>query len=440
MAALPDGPRSPAMVQIAQWIARPLPLLDAYHRRYGSVFTMTAPTEGKFVIVADPELVKQIFKAPTDVLLAGVGNASILEPMFGKRSLLTLDGDEHLRQRRLLTPPFHGERMQLYGKVMREITEASIATWPIDTPFALHPYMQSITLDVILKTVFGLDAGERSTQVRKVLVDLLDVVMKPWLLVPGMLGIDPFKYSWLRITKLKRAVDDELYRIIADARRTGAGGTDVLSMMLAARDEAGNAMTDVEVRDELVTLLLAGHETTATSLAWTFDRLLAHPDVLARLKRELASGNDEYLDAVIRETLRVRPILPLVGRYVAKPYQLGPWTLPVGTRLAPSVYLLGRRPDAYPEPERFMPERWLGVKPDPYTWLPFGGGTRRCIGMAFAQFEMRIVLSTIVPRVQLASVDGDARVVRRGITLAPSGGMRVIATRNDSSRYGIAVA
>jgi cytochrome P450 family 135 len=428
------------MVQIAQWIARPLPLLDAYHRRYGSVFTMTAPTEGKFVIVADPELVKQIFKAPTDVLLAGVGNASILEPMFGKRSLLTLDGDEHLRQRRLLTPPFHGERMQLYGKVMREITEASIATWPIDTPFALHPYMQSITLDVILKTVFGLDAGERSTQVRKVLVDLLDVVMKPWLLVPGMLGIDPFKYSWLRITKLKRAVDDELYRIIADARRTGAGGTDVLSMMLAARDEAGNAMTDVEVRDELVTLLLAGHETTATSLAWTFDRLLAHPDVLARLKRELASGNDEYLDAVIRETLRVRPILPLVGRYVAKPYQLGPWTLPVGTRLAPSVYLLGRRPDAYPEPERFMPERWLGVKPDPYTWLPFGGGTRRCIGMAFAQFEMRIVLSTIVPRVQLASVDGDARVVRRGITLAPSGGMRVIATRNDSSRYGIAVA
>ncbi len=428
------------MVQMAQWVARPLELLDSYKRRFGSVFTMTAPRDGQFVIVADPELVKQIFKAPTDVLLAGVGNATILEPMFGKHSLLTLDGDEHLRQRRLLSPAFHGERMQLYAKVMREITEASIASWPVDTPFALHPYMQSITLDVILKTVFGIDASERGAHLRKVLIDLLDVIMNPWLLIPGMLGIDPFKYSWLRLTKLKRAVDDELYRLIVEARRSTTTGTDVLSMMLAARDEDGNAMTDVELRDELVTLLLAGHETTATSLAWTFDRLLAHPDVLARLKSELAAGRDEYLDAVIRETLRVRPIVPLVGRYVAKPYQLGRWTLPPGVRVAPSIYLLGRRAEAYPEPERFMPERWLGVKPDPYTWLPFGGGTRRCIGMAFAQFEMRIVLSTIVPRVQLARVDGDARVVRRGVTLAPSGGTRVIATRNRSTAYGMAVA
>ncbi len=430
-AVLPDGPRAPALVQIARWIARPLQLLDACKQRYGSVFSLNSPREGRFVIVSDPELVRQIFKAPTDVLLAGVGNATLLEPMLGKSSLLTLDGDEHLRQRRLLLPAFHGERMQAYAREMREITEASIEHWPIGSPFALHPIMQSITLDVILKTVFGIANVERSAQLRSSLVELLDVVTKPWLMFPGILGIDPFRYEWLQLTKMKRRVDDELYAIIAEARRGGGGGEDVLAMMLAARDEAGQPMTDVEVRDQLVTLLLAGHETTATALAWTFDRLLAHPSVYERLRSELAAGNDEYLDAVIRETLRVRPILPLIGRYVGKPYQLGRWTLPAGTRVAPSIYLLGRRPDAYPEPERFMPERWLGAKPDPYTWIPFGGGTRRCIGMAFAQFEMRIVLQTIIPRVPLSAVGGDARVVRRGITLAPEGGTRVVARASN---------
>jgi cytochrome P450 len=195
--------------------------------------------------------------------------------------------------------------------------------------------------------------------------------------------------------------------------------------MLEARDEAGAGMSDVEVRDELVTLLLAGHETTATSLAWTFDQLLSNPATLDRLRDELATGRDEYLDAVIRETLRIRPIVPMIGRVVAKPYQLGPWTLPVGTRVAPSIYLAGRRPEAYPEPDRFKPERWLGVKPDPYTWLPFGGGIRRCIGMAFAQLEMRVVIEHVVMRTRLSLVDGQAKVVRRGITLAPQGGTRV---------------
>lgn len=431
--SLPDGPRAPAIVQIARWVASPLQLLDDCKRRFGSVFTFTAPRAGKFVIISDPELVKQVFKAPSDVLLAGEGNAQLLEPMFGKFSLLTLDGEPHLRQRRLLTPAFHGERMQKYARVMREITEESMARWPIGEPFALHPIMQAITLDVILKTVFGLDGTERGGKLRAALVELLDVATNPWLLFPGMLGIDPFKYPWLRLTKLKRTVDAEIYALIADARRAGGTGDDVLSMMLGARDDAGEGMTDVEVRDELVTLLLAGHETTATALAWTFDQVLSHPPVLDKLRSDIEAGRDEYLDAVIRETLRVRPILPLVGRHVAKPYQLGRYLLPVGTRVAPSIYLLGMRPDAYPEPERFLPERWLGVKPDPYTWLPFGGGIRRCIGMAFAQFEMRIVLTTILPRMRLRLVDGEAKVVRRGITLAPAGGTRVIATRVEQA-------
>jgi cytochrome P450 len=202
-------------------------------------------------------------------------------------------------------------------------------------------------------------------------------------------------------------------------------------MMLEARDDQGRAMTDVELRDELVTLLLAGHETTATSLAWTFDRLLAHPHVLARLRADLAAGREEYLDAVIRETLRVRPIVPLVGRHVRKPFQLGRWTIPPGSRIAPSIYLCGRRADGFPHPERFDPDRWLGVKPDPFTWFPFGGGIRRCIGMAFAMFEMRIVLSTVLSRADLRLAGGPATVVRRGITLAPSGGTRVVVDRRS---------
>jgi cytochrome P450 len=395
--------------------------LEQSHRRYGDVFSMRAPGGTAFVIVADPDLIKQVVTADPDVLLAGVGNAMLLEPMLGKHSLLTLDGREHMRQRRLLLPAFHGERMHAFEAVMRKITEQSFEQWPIGKPFALHPLMQSITLDVIMQTVFGFS----DASVRKQLVDLLELLSNPWLLIPGMLGVDPFRVPWLRITKLKQAVDDSVYKIIAQKRRE-RGGTDVLSMMLEARDDQGKPMTDTEIRDELVTLLLAGHETTATALAWTFDRLLSHPHTYAKLQRELATGSDAYLDAVIRESLRVRPIVPLIGRHVAKPFQLGAWTIPPGNRIAPSIYLSGRNAKAYPQPERFDPERWIGVKPDPYTWLPFGGGIRRCIGMAFAQFEMRIVLQTVVARAQMRLAGSPARVTRRGITLAPAGGTRVV--------------
>jgi cytochrome P450 family 135 len=435
---LPPGLRAPAIVQIGRWIVQPLTLLEQCQRRFGNVFTFSAPGGVSFVIVGDPELIRQVLTADSDTLLAGAGNATVLEPMLGKHSLLTLDGAEHLRQRRLLLPAFHGERMQGWVATMREITEASIDAWPMHRPFALHSMMQSITLDVILKTVFGVSSADKTNKLRQTLVEFLEIAANPWLLFPGLIGLDPFKIPWLRITRLKGDVDDALYRTIADARRHPPGGTDVLSMMLAARDESGEPMTDVELRDELVTLLLAGHETTATSLAWTFDQLLAHPACFRRLREEIAAGRDEYIDAVIRETLRVRPIVPLVGRVVAKPFKLGRWDLPIGTHIAPSIYLAGRTPGAYPEPDQFKPERWLGVKPDPYTWLPFGGGVRRCIGMAFAQLEMKVVLQTIIPRVDLHLSDGPARVVRRGITLAPTGGTRVVvdARRGRPPRMG----
>ncbi len=423
---LPPGPRSPALFQITRWVVQPTQLLEDCQRQYGDVFSLRAPGGARFVIVAVPELVKQVLAADPDVLLAGVGNATLLEPMLGRHSLLTLDGKEHLRQRRLLLPAFHGERMHAFETAMREITEESFESWPVGRPFALHPFMQSITLDVILRTVFGFADSHAHRELRAQLVEILEVATNPWLLFPGMIGISPFRFPWLRITKLKRALDDSLYRLIAERRRDHAGGTDVLAMMIEARDDAGNAMTDVEIRDELITLLLAGHETTATSLAWTFERLLANPHTYGKLATELDEGRDTYLDAVIRETLRVRPIVPLIGRHVARPFQLGRWLIPPGNRIAPSIYLSGRNPQAYPNPQRFEPERWIGVKPDPYTWLPFGGGIRRCIGMAFAQFEMRVVLQTVVPRARMRLAGGEASVVRRGITLAPSGGTQVV--------------
>jgi cytochrome P450 len=423
------------LFQIGRWIVQPLEMLADCQRKYGDAFTWAAPRGAKFVILANPELIKQVVTEDPELLHAGEGNATLLEPMLGKFSLLTLDGADHLRQRRLLLPAFHGERMQAYAKVMREICDANVETWPLHEPFALHPMMQSITLDVILRTVFGLASGGRHADLRASLVELLDISGRPWLLFPGMLGLDPFAIPWLRITKLKARVDHALYDIIVERRRRPTGGADVLSMMLEARDEAGAPMSDVEVRDELVTLLLAGHETTATALAWTFDQLLSHPQALDRLRSELAAGREEYLDAVIRETLRVRPIVPMIGRVVTKrPYQLGPWTLPVGTRIAPSIYLAGRRPDAYPEPERFNPDRWLGVKPDPYTWLPFGGGIRRCIGMAFAQLEMRVVIEHVVQRTRLSLAGGPAKVVRRERDAAPAGGTRVVLAERQRSQ------
>ncbi len=422
----PPGSKAPGLYQIGRWIIHPLKLLDECHQRYGDVFTLSAPRGEKFVIVGDPDLIKQVLTSDPATLLAGQGNATLLEPMLGKFSLLTLDGADHLRQRRLLLPAFHGERMKAYSTVMAETTESSLERWPMHQPFALHSMMQEITLDVILRTVFGVSS---SGDLRGRLLALLEVATNPWLLFPGLLGLSPLSIPWLKIAKLKAAVDESIYGIIASRRHKPTGGADVLSMMLDARDEQGAPMSDVEVRDELVTLLLAGHETTATALAWTFDRLLAHPQVLAKLRASLltgGAGREEYLDCVIRESLRVRPIVPLVGRVAVKPYQLGQWMLPAGTRIAPSIYLAGHRAAAYPNPRSFDPDRWIGVKPDPYTWLPFGGGTRRCIGMAFAQAEMRLVLQSVVLRTRMRLADGPAAVVRRGITLAPANGTRVI--------------
>jgi cytochrome P450 len=374
---------------------------------------------------------------------AGEANV-ILEPLVGRRSLLRLDGAAHHRERRLLMPPFHGERMRLYADVMRAITEHVIDEWPSGRAFPIHPEMQRITLEVILRTVFGLEEGARLTRLRDKLTRMLAFgAANPRLAIPW-LQVDLGRLTaWGRLRRLIRDTDAMLYDEFTRRRAEPLDGReDVLSMLLAARDEHGTPMTDGELRDEMVTLLVAGHETSATTLAWVLQRLLQHPDVLARVRAELdtVAGDGpvapehvarlEYLDATIKETLRLNPIIPAVGRFLTRPIRIGDRDLPAGVVAAPCIYLAHRRPDVWADPERFAPERFLESKPGPYEFFPFGGGIRHCLGAAFATYEMKIVLAEMLRRVELRSSPGyRVRVIRRGITFAPSEGMPVVVER-----------
>lgn len=446
---LPPGPRAPAAVQTAYWIKQPLPFLERAAKRYGDVFTMRLFGLGPVVMLSAPEAIKAVFTGSSDVMLAGEGNAT-LAPFVGHHSLLTLDREPHLRQRRLLLPPFHGERMQSYARAMRDLTEEAIERWPVGAPFSVQPSMQSITLEVILRTVFGMEEGARKRRLGASLAALLEAIMTPGVMLLGLLGLDLFRRTpWLPISKMKAGVDALIFEEIARARRAPdlAERTDILAMMLNAKDEDGRPMSDVEVRDELVTLLVAGHETTATSLSWALERIATHPEVLSKIEDELASvvGDGpvepehvpklEYLDAVVKETLRTRPILPMVVRRLDAPFQVAGWELPRGVRVAPSIWLAQRRAASYPDPERFLPERFLGKKTDPYAWLPFGGGVRRCIGMAFALLEMKVVLATVLlgARLRLAR-SGPLDVVRRSLTLAPEGGTEIVVRERRPRR------
>lgn len=446
---LPPGPSLPASIQTARWVTRPLPFLDRARKRYGDIFTIELLGMGPMVMVAAPDAIKTIFTGSPDVLLAGEGNAP-LSPFVGENSLLILDRQPHLRQRRLLLPPFHGERMQGYGRVMRDLANEALDRWPVGTPFSVQPSMQSITLDVILRTVFGLEEGSRKRRLATSLTALLNAMMTPTVMFFGLVRLDLFRYApFLPLSKMKADVDRQIYEEIDQARRDPklAERTDILAMMLNARDEEGRPMSDVELRDELVTLLVAGHETTATSLSWAMERIATHPEVLEKIDDELAKvvGQGplepehlpklEYLDGVIKESLRTRPILPIVVRRLDAPFQLGEWEIPKGVRVGPCIWLAHHRPESFPEPERFLPERFVGKKVDPYSWFPFGGGIRRCIGMAFALYEMKTVLATILLRARYRlSEPGPLDIVRRSLTLAPQGGTQIVLLEKGPSR------
>ena len=444
---LPPGPRRSAFAQTVSWALRPLPFLDDCARRFGDLFTMRLLGLGNIVCTSRPSLIKQVFTADANQLRAGEANV-VLEPIVGTRSVLLLDGADHLRERRLLLPPFHGERMHAYANTMREVTEASLARWPSGTPFSLHPRFQQITLDIILRTVFGIDEGAQMSRFAALCVEFFTPPPALMAFIPQF-RVDLPGSPYRRFLASRAAVDAEIFALITRRRAAGERfrGSDILSMLLAARDEDGRPMNDQELRDELVTMIVAGHETTATSLSWAFERILSEPRVLGRLAIELDEvvgdgpvtpellGRLEYVDAVVKETLRLRPVLPIVARKVISPYLFEDFEVPAGTMIAPCIYLTHLRPDLYPEPERFLPERFLGVKSDPYSYLPFGGGSRRCIGMAFALYEIKMVLATVLARARLRLAPGaEVRVVRRAITLAPSGGTRVVLDRRGRRR------
>jgi cytochrome P450 len=438
------------LVQAVLWFRRPIPFMNWAGRSYGECFSMRLPDLGKIVLFSHPDAIREIFTGDPDALRAGEANA-VLEPGVGPASLLLLDGDAHMRQRRLMLPPLHGERMRAYAETMRDICQRNIDTWPEGTSFAVHPHMQQITLEIILRTVFGVDERGELEELRAELAALLEMStgpLAPFFLIPA-LQFDLGRYSPIRQFFAQRARSDALIYRQIHARRAGgsAGRQDILSLLLEAVDEEGKPMSDQELRDELMTLLLAGHETTATALAWTFEQLLSHPHALGRLRREIDEvvggaeldashlGRLEYVDATVREVLRLRPVVPLVVRKVKRPVTIAGWNIPAGVRVAPCIYLAQRHPSIYDDPDRFEPERFLRKKPDPYAWLPFGGGIRRCIGMAFALYEMKVILVSVLSRLELELAEpAPIRVSRRSITLAPKSGTRLLVRRASQPR------
>ncbi|HET7589198.1 MAG TPA: cytochrome P450 [Solirubrobacterales bacterium] len=425
---LPPGPRMGRALQTAIWSRKAQWMLEQCRARFGEMFTLRIAHEDTWVMVADPELVKQIFTGDPKIFHAGEGN-QILRPLLGDNSLLVLDERRHISQRRLLLPPFHGERMQAYGEKMAAIAGREIESWPTGVPYRLRPRMQAITLEIVIETVFGVHGGERMEDLRDALRDFLDLTTDPKVLLP-ILMIGPDRIERIPAFRRRTArVDELLAREIAERRAAAdlAERDDVLSMLVAARHEDGSPMSDAEIRDELLTLLVAGHETTATALSWAMERLCRHPEKLERLRAEVGAGEDAYLTATIQETLRLRPVIVVVVRKLTEPVELGGYELPAGTRVVPSIHLIHRDPQIYPEPERFLPERFLDNPPGTYTWIPFGGGIRRCLGAAFAQFEMQVVLRELVRRRQVAPANPKPeRSYRRAITETPRHDAEVI--------------
>jgi cytochrome P450 len=415
-------------VQTYGVVARPVRFLESCRRRFGQTFTLRILRAGEMVFISDPPSLKQLFAADRRNTIAPGRNA-VLEPVMGPSSVLLLEGDDHMRRRRLMLPSFHGERMRAYEAVMATAAERAVAEWPVGRPFRLHPSMQSITFDVILAAVFGVQDDARRAALGERLTEVLATTRSPFAL--GMtLERARMLPRFRRIALMLGESDEIMFAEIADRRADPDLGSreDILSMLVAARFDDGSAMSDAEIRDQLMTLLLAGHETTATALAWAFDLLFRAPDKLARLHQELAAGDDhEYLDAVIKETLRVRPVVPFVGRRLKESMALGGYDLPAGTDVMPAILLAHTRADVYPDPYAFRPERFLEDNPETFGWIPFGGGTRRCIGAAFAEFEMRVVLATILRSATLRpATDRPERVIRRNVTLSPRGGTPAI--------------
>jgi cytochrome P450 family 135 len=431
----PELPRSPLWQTLA-WSFRPLAFMARGRKEIGSAFSVRfVGFERPMVLISDPAAVKALYTERRNGLPPG--RAFALEPVLGPRSVLLIEGAEHIARRRLMLPAFHGERMRSYEGVVGEVVSAEIDSWPLGREFPIHTAMQSITLEVILRAVFGIADGPRLDRLRLLLRDILAETGSTRAQLQGLLarrrGTDPLAGVRTRLGQ----VDEALFAEIAEHRRRPdlAERDDILSMLMTAEFEDGSAMDDKELRDQLMTLLLAGHETTATALAWTFDLLLRHPAELGRLRGSLEAGEEAYLKATIAESLRLRPVIPLAGRRLAEDLVADDLELPAGTDVSASIWLTHTDPDLYPEPLAFRPERFLEAAPETYAWIPYGGGVRRCLGAAFAEFEMRIVLREVLTRVSLRKADPHPeKTGRRNITFSPRAGTPVVVESRRPAR------
>jgi cytochrome P450 len=442
---LPPGPRLPASWQTILAWRQPTALLERCRKRYGRRFTMRVLGQPPFVVLSDPEEIKQVFMASPEALHPGEG-VRVIESIVGRNSVILLDEDAHLEQRKLMLPAFHGERMQRLEGVMRELAERELASWPRDQAVALHPRLQRLTLEIILRAVFGLEQGAQLDELRETLTELLAFSESPLSLLPVAQRIFSGHGRWARFPRLHQSVDRQLFELIEQRRREPSGGDDVLDMLLGARHDDGSPMSAQELRDELVTALVAGHETTASQLAWAFERLAREPAASRLLAEELDEGDsDAYLTASIQEILRLRPVLAEAEpRVVKQAIEIGGIRYPPGVALLISAYLVHRDPDIYPQPDAFRPERFLqreedgrirGRSPGTYTWIPFGGGRTRCLGASFAMLEMKVVLSAVLSRCEVEALRAaPERTRRRSITLSPAGQATVVLRDRVSAR------
>jgi cytochrome P450 len=415
------------------WWNRTVPFLERCRERYGKRFTMRLLQAPPFVHHSEPDHLREIFTAPPEVLHPGEG-AKLLEPVVGSNSVILLDERAHLSQRKLMLPAFHGERMQRLSDLMREVTEREVERWPRDQPIQLHPRLQALTLEIVMRAVFGLDSGERLDAMRARLTGILEFGARPASTLPLLQR----GRRWHEFERGRAEADAMIYEQI-DERRSNGGEDrdDVLAMLLDARHEDGSPMSALELRDELMTLLVAGHETTASELAWAFERLTRTPEVLARLTREVDSDDgDAYVTATVHETLRRRPVLPNAApRVVIEPVEIGGWRYEPGVCLIADAYLLHHDPDVYPDPYAFRPERFLDEQPGTYTWIPFGGGRRRCLGASFAMLEMKTVLRAVLAANELAPAEPEEEGTRRrSITLSPRAGSRAVLRARRPAR------
>jgi cytochrome P450 len=419
---------------LATW-KRPAASLERLGRQYGKRITVQLPLQPPFVILSDPEEIKQLFTAPPDVVHPGEG-ARILEPLVGRNSVILLDEAPHLEQRKLMLPAFHGEKMQALFGLMEELTEREVESWPVGEPVSLHSKLQRLTLEIILRAVFGLERGQRLDALRDLLTEVLAFSESPLSVFPAAQRFARWLAPLRRFQEVRARADELIFELIEE-RRANPEGDDVLALLLAARHEDGSPMSDQELRDELMTALAAGHETTASQLAWAFVALSREPRIADRLRED----DDDYLLATVHEILRLRPVLPNAEpRLTKKPIKIGEYEYPPGVCLLASAWLVHHDPEIYPQPHAFRPERFVGNPPGTYTWIPFGGGRRRCLGASFALQEMRIVIRAVVERYELEPAGTREQTGRRSITFSPDRGASVVLHARRPHQAGTAEA